>query len=105
MESEAPAKQAEIRDAQGRFVKGSTGNPLGRPKRGETWAEIIADVLEGQDGHSKRTIREAIVRKAVEMAMEGDHRARAWLADRESGTARQSVHITPRERDEVVVIG
>jgi len=105
VESETPEKQVGLRDSLGRFAKGSTGNAGGRPKRGESWAEIIAKVLEEQYRQSRQTIREAIVRRAAEMAVEGDYRARAWLADRESGTPRQSVYITPRERDEVVVIG
>lgn len=105
MESKSPEKQVGIRDAQGRFVKGSTGNAGGRPKRGESWSEIIAIVLEEQHGQSRQTIREAIVRRAAEMAVDGDYRARAWLADRESGTPRQSVFLTPRALDQVVVIG
>ena len=71
MESEAPVKQAGNRDNLGRFAKGSSGNPLGRPRRGEAWAEIIAAAMERRRDDGEYTVRESIVRKAIELALEG----------------------------------
>lgn len=65
------------RDAKGRFVKGSSGNPLGRAKR-KTEEDFLAAL-------SKRVSLKdwvAIIDKAIELAKsDGDWRARQWLSD------------------------
>ena len=53
------------RDACGRFAKGRTGNPAGRPKGARNKAtRAIEALLDGE--------AEALARKAVEMALAGD---------------------------------
>lgn len=63
-------KQAEQarRDSAGRFLKGSSGNPAGRPPGGRNAAALLAERL--LDGEA-----EALTRKAVELALAGDGRA------------------------------
>jgi hypothetical protein len=63
-------KQAEQvrRDGAGRFLKGSSGNPAGRPPGLRNAAALFAERL--LDGEA-----EALTRKAVELALAGDGRA------------------------------
>jgi hypothetical protein len=64
------------RDGNGRFAKGQSGNPGGRPKkaRGERYYEIT------QAACTFKEWRE-IIRCAVEQAKDGDRSARKFLAD------------------------
>lgn len=64
------------RDENGRFIKGSTGNPRGRmPKERETkFYELTLNTVTFEDW-------KAIVKKAVAQAQRGDGVARKWLSD------------------------
>jgi Family of unknown function (DUF5681) len=63
------------RDAQGRFLKGRSGNPKGRPPGARNKATETAELL--LDGESA-----ALTRKAVERALEGDAMALRLCLDR-----------------------
>ena len=61
----ADSLQKQERGPDGQFRKGTSGNPAGRPPGSRNHATLMADVLlEGEV--------EALTRKAVELAMEGD---------------------------------
>ncbi len=64
-----------VRDANGRFRKGSSGNPKGRPPGSVNRATRAAALL--LDGEA-----EALVRKAVELALAGDPVALRLCLDR-----------------------
>ena len=58
-------EKQESRDPRGRFSKGRSGNPAGRPPGCRNHATQMAEVLlEGEV--------EALTRKAVELALAGD---------------------------------
>jgi len=77
------------RDANGRFIKGSVGNPTGRSprEREERYYQIMMSTVSFEDW--KR-----IIAKAVQQAEKGDAQARKWLADYLVGTAQQTLDIT-----------
>ena len=70
-----PQEQAGsgVRDESGRFVKGRSGNPGGRPRGQAVLAEIERQLeLESDDG---RPQRERLVEKLFKRALAGDMRA------------------------------
>jgi hypothetical protein len=77
-----------IRDPQGRFRKGESGNPAGRRLGSRNKATETAELL--LDGQA-----EALTRKAVELALEGEPRALRLCLDR----------IIPPRRQRAVQLG
>ena len=68
-------QKQEGRDAEGRFKKGWSGNPAGRPRGTRNKAIEAAELLlEGE--------AEALTRRAVERALEGDAAALRLCLDR-----------------------
>lgn len=77
-----------LRDEKGRFAKGHSGNPNGRPpkKRELRYYEITVSACTYADW--KR-----VVQKAVQQAIRGDAVARKWLADYLVGMPEQNVNV------------
>jgi hypothetical protein len=77
------------RDEKGRFVKGSAGNPHGRPpkEREVRFYEITLATVTFDDWKE-------IVARAVQDAKRGDTAARKWLADYLIGTPEQKLDVT-----------
>lgn len=79
-----------------KYLPGQSGNPHGRPKKGQTFTDILDKVLlEEQVTYNGRVItgKEAAARKLLEMAIKGDMRAITYLADRIDGKPFQSMGI------------
>ena len=93
------------------FVKGESGNPRGRPKKGTTWKDVITRATnqlridEKDERKRKKRVKELIIRRQIELALAGDKHATKFLAEREEGMPRQSIDYTEHEPDEVVEIG
>lgn len=70
------------RDDRGQLLKGSILNPHGGPLKGETWKDMIAEVMteEGLDGTKRR---ENIIRRVAELAEAGVPWAVEFCAKRE----------------------
>lgn len=64
------------RDDNGRFKKGYSGNPNGRPKR-----DVEQEYLDAVIGACPLSRWKVIVKKAVEQAERGNPVARKWLSD------------------------
>lgn len=86
------------RDEAGKFIKGASGNPHGRPKkeREERFYEILVTTVTFD--RWKR-----IVAKAADQAERGDQAARKWLADYLVGAPIQRQEITGANGGEVVL--
>lgn len=67
---------SEERDKQGRFVKGQSGNPSGRPKENNFKKELVAVLEKEKDGV---TDAQRIISGLIERAIDGDTRAATLL--------------------------
>lgn len=70
---------------------GQSGNPNGRPKKGQS----LTEALEGALTQAKRR---KLARKVVELALEGNLQAIAFVFDRIDGKVPQRVDVTARLR-------
>lgn len=88
----AGEKQVTERDENGRFVKGQSGNPKGRPKkeRSERYYEIAISACTYEDWR-------AVWKKAVEQAKRGNATARKFLADYLIGSPVRRTELSGRD--------
>jgi len=93
-------------------------NRLGRPKKGETFTDIIENELskenvkiKTEDGVTMVSAKEAVVRKLISLAVqEGSFPAIQYLMNKLDGSPRQMItlesgkkeEITPEERDALI---
>jgi len=77
-----------VRDAKGKFIKGVTGNPKGRPKKSkeDRYYEILITTVTKDDWQD-------IIKRAVYDAKRGDASARTWLSNYLIGPAKQVIDI------------
>lgn len=87
---------AEGRIPSGQFAPGNKLSP-GRPKGRALWIRADLERLLNElttigpkDKEEVVTRKEAILRKAIEQAEEGDARAREWIADRTDGKVKET---------------
>jgi hypothetical protein len=93
-------EKQEARDRHGRFVKGRSGNPAGRPRGCRDHLNRAARLLLAGEG-------EALTRKAIELALAGDPAALRLCLERIVGPYRErAVEFTmPRIRNAADVAG
>jgi hypothetical protein len=75
-------EEQEARDERGRFLRGHSGNPAGRPKGCRDRANRAAATLLAEEA-------EALARKAVELALGGDPLALKLCLERLVGPCRE----------------
>ena len=84
-------KKPQVRDGNGRFVKGGLAGP-GRP-RGTSITKALQEILENHERFSAAKVAEAAVWLAV---VKKDMRAIEFITDRVDGKTAQPVDITAR---------
>ncbi len=88
------------------FQPGVSGNPNGRPRKGQTMTDILEKTLK------KKTVKmdgrlisgkEAAAMKLLQLAMKGDVAALKYIFDRVDGKPNQTVKFDPRDMPLVAV--
>jgi hypothetical protein len=103
------------------WVKGQSGNPKGRPKKGNAWADIINQMMESKgvtvtytrkdaDGNpvketidinaGRLSIRQVMAANMLKQALEGDNATVKTLIEHEVGRAMQmnmNANLTPED--------
>ena len=69
----------------GQFVKGQSGNPKGRPRKGQTFADALRAALAVRDPQTKQTELHKVAQAIVSKAKAGDVPAIAFIAERLDG--------------------
>ena len=87
------------RDDSGRFIKGESGNPKGRPSkaREEKYYDILVSACTPADW-------KAICEKATSQAKKGDPVARKFLADYIIGPAIQRQEVTGKDGGDMKIV-
>jgi len=90
------------------FQKGKSGNPRGRPRKPKDINIVLKQVLDRKvkirDGDRQMPIREALIRKLRELALQGDKQAlvlQRKIID-QSGLAQTDLHNPGEVRDRVL---
>lgn len=92
-----------------RFQKGRSGNPKGRPKESKNFKKLLREVLDSKimvrDAAGTRavTVREALIRNQVNLALKGDPRTFATifkLAESEEHAFEQGERTEPQAIDD-----
>lgn len=78
--------------ATGQWQAGESGNPKGRPKRGQAMADTLRRVLarKGEDGKANK---QAIAEKIIELARAGDLDAIKLIFERIDGKVAEAVQV------------
>jgi len=90
---------APKRGSRGRYLKGESGNPNGRPKKDKCVTRYIEEIGEIKDiktGKGAITRMQGVVAKLYALALEGDIAAIKYICDRIEGTPHQSIAIEDR---------
>jgi ribosomal protein L17 len=82
------------------YKKGQSGNPRGRPKKGETMTDLLREKVEiPKTAAAKLTRKEKIIEKLITLAEAGDLSALKYLFDRLDGRPKESIELTDSEID------
>jgi ribosomal protein L17 len=77
------------------FKQGKSGNPKGRPKKGETLTDLLREKIEiPKTTREKLTRKEKIIEKLITLAEAGDLSALKYLFDRIDGRPKESIELT-----------
>ena len=76
------------------WVKGQSGNPKGRARKGKTMTDALRSVLDQKIWPFGRTGRELLVLRLFALGLGGDEKAIQYICDRLDGKPPQAVELT-----------
>lgn len=82
------------------FTKGVSGNPNGRPKKGQTMTDILEKTLKKKSVKMDGKLisgKEAAAMKLLQLAMKGEVAALKYIFDRIDGKPNQTVKFNPAD--------
>ena len=89
------SKHEIIRDSKGKFVKGHSGNPSGRPK--DDLVTTARRILDEMKAETNTTLREEFVRKTIIDGMNGDPVARKIIWQYLQALPKQKLDVTSED--------
>jgi|SRR5271166_1015042 len=95
---------AKKRGAGGRFAKGQSGNPTGRPKTELCLTSLLRAALATRDKDGKRTKAQAVIDSLITVACEGDSRAIQTLFNRVDGVLVPTVQGPTQSLEEIAQV-
>ena len=103
-----PDKQVENRatnerDENGRFLPGVSGNPDGRPPKGESLTELLDQYGKTVDDTNQVERRQLLAALLWKMALDGDLPAIKYIFDRIDGTPRTTLDATLSHREPLCI--
>jgi hypothetical protein len=84
------------------FQKGQSGNPLGRPKKGETFSEALERESEEMVNNGSISKRDALAKVLYNEAAKGNLKAIEMIMDRIDGKPRQSIDQTNKNLSVII---
>ena len=75
------------------FIKGTSGNPNGRPKKEESLTYLMEEYLRKIPKGSKKTRKQQFIEKTVQLAMKGDNTCMKLVYSYLEGQPRQQVEL------------
>lgn len=80
----------------GAWKPGQSGNPMGRPRRGETFRDCLYRLCE-VPADDARTKKQIICERIMEQAMDGNLNHAAFIVERLEGKAAQTIEHSKKE--------
>jgi len=76
------------------FKPGQSGNPNGRPKKGQTFTDLLKEYLAQETKEPGKTRYDKLIEKMYEFAMQPDATMMKYLVDRVDGKPAESVQLS-----------
>jgi hypothetical protein len=93
----------EDRDEQGKFAKGHSGNPKGRPKGALSINDELRKLLAGKGKDGKRKVVEAVAYKILQDALGGDTRLMIEMWQQMEGKPKQQIDVGGQEDNPIII--
>ena len=75
------------------FTKGTSGNPNGRPRKGQSLADLIRKFGDQRDPKTGKRRKDLLALMLWDKSLEGDLRAAEYVADRLLGRPAQEIRL------------
>jgi len=85
------------------WTKGQSGNPKGRPRRGQTMTDEIKALLDKTVWPFNKTARELLALRLLTLGIQGEVKAIQYLCDRTDGKPAQALELSSDEKRPLII--